>query len=142
MLNFNSLLVAVDDRGQIHYFLDGSYSLGQLPFQSDWFPMSVFKNHFESTIFVQAENRSTGGAYYNTILPVVIELPLLNADTVRRVAENCTTARELIWHIIRSVKEMRKVWFGEDGFCSAREMNANWVHGLAEKQAQFGRKMR
>ncbi|KAI5124653.1 hypothetical protein M0805_004261 [Coniferiporia weirii] len=139
LTNVDSLLAAIDDAGQIHCFLDGSYPLGAITLGPGCEAKMLMKNNAESSLLVHAEfrPRSTPTPVLNNLAPMSVELPLLYAKSTRHIAESCSAARELAWYAIRVVKEMRKAWFGGDGHEGARELNANYVRGLEKRQFGF-----
>ena len=135
-----SLLVAADSIGRLHCFLDGSYYLGSVSLDLGCIPISVFKNPSAPAVFVQAEYKFAAESRSTTLIPFVVRLPLLQCDTTRRVAKNSTAARDLVQYMIKIIQEMRRLWNGDDGIPGAKAFNAKWLHGLYEKQVQFGRK--
>lgn len=141
LTNVDSLLVAVDNSGQIHCFLDGSYPLGAISLSSRCEVKTIMKNSEENTLLVHAQFRpqDTHTPVLNNLAALTIELPSLYEMSTRHIAANCSAARELAWYTMRVVKEMRKAWFDGDGQDGAREYNANYIRGLQERQARFGR---
>ncbi|EJD03914.1 uncharacterized protein FOMMEDRAFT_167218 [Fomitiporia mediterranea MF3/22] len=138
--NVDSLLVAIDDSGQIHCFLDGSYPVGAISLGTGCEAKTIIKNNEENTLLAHAEFKSkdTRTPVLHNVSPLTVELPLLYAKATRHVAENCTAARELAWYSIRVVKEMRKSWFGGDGQVGARDFNTKYARGLIERQVAHG----
>ncbi|KAH8120371.1 anaphase-promoting complex, cyclosome, subunit 4-domain-containing protein [Phellopilus nigrolimitatus] len=128
LTNVDSLLVATDDAGQIHCYLDGSYPLGAIQLGPGCEAKTLMKNS-EETVYPTP--------VFNNLTPMTVELPLLDAKSTRLIAENCSAARDLVWYTMRVVKEMRKSWFGGDGHDGARELNAKYVRDLEERQARF-----
>lgn len=141
--NMNSILVAVDDLCRIHCFLDGTYPLGLIHLnktKSRVLLSSLYKDTHTPTFF--AHPRIPFKTHTLTdYLPTSIRLSLLEHRNVRDLAKLSTTARELIWYIMRVVKEMRTVWFGSDSLQGAREVGSKWIRALEAKQKeQFGRR--
>lgn len=139
LTNVDSILAAADDAGRIHCFLDGSYPLGAISLSPTSEAKSLMKSNEENTLLAHAEYRLASAATFNNLVPLAVQLPLLSSKSTRQIAESCSAARELVWYVIRVVKEMRKAWFGDDGQDGAREMNANYVRGLEERQIRFAR---
>ena len=138
LANLNSILVVIDAAGYVHLFLDGTYPLGAYYIHPSYQASFVYKTTAREQLFVNARI-STAKAEQHNLIPLVIDFPLLDNKMTRRVAENSTTARELIWYTMRVIKDMRQLWFGVDGQDSARVMNSYWAKGLEERQTKFNR---
>jgi anaphase-promoting complex subunit 4 len=135
--NIDSILCAGDDMGNIHCFLDGSFPLGTLLFNTNHATASLFKDPEKPIFFVH--HRTDASA--TDVAPTLVKLPLLEGRIVRDVARTSSAVRELAWYIMRSVKEMRTAWFGSELQSGARELGPKWVKALEIKQKdQFGRK--
>ena len=137
--NVNSILAVTDDIGCIHFFLDGNYPLGIVSFGRDLAIPCLVKDpkipQFYAHPRIYAQD-----ATITDLQPVVIDIPLLNKNDIRAMANLSTTACELMWYIMRVVKEMRHVWFGSDTHAGARELGPKWIRALETKQKdQFGR---
>lgn len=129
----DSFLAAVDESGQIHCFLDGSYPLGAISLVPKCEAKTIMKNNEGSTLFVHAEISLPGtSARLNNLSPMTVDLPLLYSKATRQVADNCSAARELAWYAKRVVKDMRDAWFGGDGREGARNLNTSYIRGLDE----------
>lgn len=138
LTNVDSVLVAADTGGRLHCFLDGSYPLGAITLDPSCEVKALMKeNEGPFVLLVHAEFKAGDAYVFNNVVPFSVQLPLLGTKAVRRVAENSSAARELIWYIMRVVKEMRNSWFGGEGLDGAREMNLNYVRGLEERQNRF-----
>lgn len=137
--NVDSFLTVTDSTGQIHCFLDGSYSCGAVRLGAGCVATSLIKDSTARTLYVTAEHTDSDVARYSNLLPIAVHIPLLDQRLARQVAESCSSARELVWYAMRTIKEMRQVWFGGDGIEGAREVNPNFVRALHERQTQFGR---
>lgn len=133
--NTNSILCAGDDMGNIHCFLDGSFPLGTLLFNTNFPIASLYKKPDEPTFSINIRTAETG----TSLAPTIVDMTLLKGRNVRNVARTSSTARELTWYIMRCVKEMQKFWYGQDSQGSARTMGPKWVEALEKKQTQFGR---
>lgn len=134
--NVDSILCVGDDSGNIHCFLDGSFPLGSFQFNTSNPTVSISKDSKEPIFF--AHLSTSAGA--TDVPPAIVRLPLLRRRIVRDVARTSTSARELAWYVLRSVKEMRTTWYGSESQSGAREMGTKWVAALELKQKnQFGR---
>ena len=73
--------------------------------------------------------------------PALIDIPLIAQRKSRDLAKLSSTARELVWYMLRVVKEMRNVWYGSESNTGARELGPKWILSLETKQKEhFGRK--
>ena len=133
--NTNSILCAGDDMGNIHCFLDGSFPLGTLLFNTNFSIAGLYKKPGEPTFSINIRTAENG----TCLAPTIVDMTLLKRRSVRDVARTSSTARELTWYIMRCVKEMQKFWYGQDLQGSARTMGPKWVEALEKKQIQFGR---
>ncbi|KAL6309999.1 anaphase-promoting complex, cyclosome, subunit 4-domain-containing protein [Sparassis latifolia] len=132
--NVNSVLVASDDLGHLHCYLDGSYPLGAVVVGFDSSATSLYK---EKDIFFVHPRSSAAQA--TCLPPVVIQLPQLRQRILRDVARVSSSVRQLTWYVMRVVKDMREAWFGSDAQHGARELGPKWVRALEERQKdQFG----
>jgi anaphase-promoting complex subunit 4 len=134
--NTDSILCVGDDMGNIHCFLDGSFPLGALSFNTNHATASLFKDSEKPMFFAHIRR----GAQATDLVPTIVKLPLLESRVVRDVARTSSAVRELTWYIMRSLKEMRTSWFGSDFQSGARELGPKWIKTLEIKQKdQFGR---
>ncbi len=143
-----SLLTAVDSNGQIHCYMDGSYSLGVISLGPTYSATSLIKDPFEPSLCVYVErvtpqSTSTGNQPDTTIshnfLPLPVSIPLLNHKSARQVATNCSIARHLLWHAIRACQEMQRIWIGDGrGQEGARDVNTHWFKGYMDYLRQYG----
>lgn len=133
--NTDSILCVGDDMGNIHCFLDGSFPLGTFLFNTNFPIASMYKKPDEPTFSINIRTAETG----TCLAPTIIDMTLLKRRGVRDVARTSSTARELIWYIMRCVKEMQKFWYGQDLQSGAQTMGPKWVEALEKKQTQFGR---
>jgi anaphase-promoting complex subunit 4 len=137
--NVNSILAVTDNIGCIHFFLDGNYPLGVVSFGRDLSIPCLVKDP-KTPRFYAHPRISTEDATVTDLQPVMIDIPLLSRNDIRAMANLSTTASELMWYIMRVVKEMRHVWFGSDTHAGARELGPKWIRALETKQKdQFGR---
>ncbi|KAG6857580.1 hypothetical protein H0H87_000179 [Tephrocybe sp. NHM501043] len=136
--NVNSLLVVADNCGSIHCFLDGTFPLGTITLGSNVFATSLFKDQTRPLFF--AHPIASGKEITVTSLcPQIIHVPLLGKHHIRNMAKLSSTARELVWYCMRTVKELQMTWFGSETFSGARELGPNWIQALESKQKdQFG----
>ena len=133
--NTNSILCVGDDMGNIHCFLDGSFPLGTFLFNTNFPIASMYKKPDEPSFSINIRTAKTG----TCLAPMIVDMALLKRRSVRDVARTSSTARELMWYIMRCVKEMQKFWYGQDLQGGARTMGPKWVEALEKKQTQFGR---
>jgi anaphase-promoting complex subunit 4 len=136
--HLNTLLVAADDMGYLHYYLDGSYPLGAVLVRHGTSVTCLGKDVIEPKFYghlrEQPDETKTTSAS-----PVVIDLPLLQTRQPRDVALLSTSARELLWYAMRTVREMRTAWFGSEAQTGARELGPRWLRALETTQReQFG----
>lgn len=136
--NTNSILCAGDDMGNIHCFLDGSFPLGTLLFNTNFPIATLYKKPNEPTFSINIQTAETG----TSLAPTIVDVTLLKRRNIRDVARTSSTARELTWYIMRCVKEMQKFWYGQDLQGGARTMGPKWAEALEKKQVQFGRMLR
>ena len=134
--NVDSILVVSDAAGQVHLFLDGTYPLGRFQIHPSCNVSRVYQAFEGSKLFVNAHICAANNEWHN-LVPLVINFPLLQKKATRHIAESSTSARELLWYVIRVIKDMRRLWFGVDGHDGARSMNSNWAKGLEERQVKF-----
>ncbi|KAJ7591382.1 anaphase-promoting complex, cyclosome, subunit 4-domain-containing protein [Mycena floridula] len=139
--NKNSILAVADTHCRIHFYLDGTYPLGVVKLGGHVQQESITSliKHPKLPLFFAHRYLSLQGESRTLLSPICIRLPSLEKRHVRDLAKLSSTARELIWYVIRVVKDMRSVWFGSDSFPGAREMGPKWIHALEAKQReQFG----
>jgi anaphase-promoting complex subunit 4 len=139
--NIDTFLVASVDQGHLYYFLDGSYPLGAVSLRSESdLSLSLPPNPSQPMFLAHLRVRTDTGILTD-LLPTAIELPLLAKRHVRDMARLSSTARELVWYIMRVVKEMRVTWFGSETVGGARELGPKWVRLLETRQKEkFGRR--
>lgn len=136
--NVNSIVVVTDDFGGLHYFLDGTCPLGSVTLGPNISVASLSKRPARA-LFLAHSSITTNERVCTDLEPTCIELPLLSHRKPRDLAMLSSTARALIWYVIRCVKEMRAMWFGSDTASGAREIGPKWIRGLEEKQKeQYG----
>ncbi|KAH7911187.1 anaphase-promoting complex, cyclosome, subunit 4-domain-containing protein [Hygrophoropsis aurantiaca] len=128
----NSVLVAIDDLGNAHCFLDGSYHLGYFE-SAPAFPTTALYKDPKLPIFFMHPQESLYDAMGAGIKPVSVELPLLATPKVRNLAKLSSTARELVGYTLRVIKDMRDTWFGSDTVTGAREVGPKWANSLETK---------
>ncbi|OBZ78996.1 Anaphase-promoting complex subunit 4 [Grifola frondosa] len=135
--NVNSILTISDDRGHIHCFLDGSYPLGDVSLGKKCSITSLYKLNDAFIAHAQASVPDDG--QLTALRPFVIRLPHLKGRILRDVARVSSSARDLVWYIMRVVKEMRTAWFGSASQIGARELGPKWVRALEVRQKdKFG----
>ncbi|KAF5375104.1 hypothetical protein D9758_000258 [Tetrapyrgos nigripes] len=135
--NIDSLLVIADDLGRVSFYLDGAYLTGTLELGPQSFT-EMFKDPQHPRLIAHSET-DVDGDKISSIEPIRITLPLLETRKVRDFAKLSTTARELIWYIIRVVEEMRAVWMGSETNTGAHELGPKWLRSLENRQkTQFG----
>ncbi|KAG6902868.1 hypothetical protein C0995_010037 [Termitomyces sp. Mi166 len=137
-LNANSLLVLADNRGSIHYYLDGTFPLGNLVLGSDILVNSLIKDRTGPTFIAYSAARMQENIA-TSLHPIIIDAPLMGKRHIRDMAKLSSTARELMWYCINAVKEMHTTWFGSETFSGARHLGPKWIQALEAKQKdQFG----
>jgi anaphase-promoting complex subunit 4 len=135
-LTLRTILLAVDNQGHIFPFLDGIYPLGILSVGRECGFLEFVKHPSKHTLMGQLQYGS--GSNTSTYLkPTILTMPLLSTRRARDLAKLSSTARELVWYLIRVVKEMREAWFGSESQTGAREFGPKWVHALEAKQKEF-----
>ncbi|KAF8516179.1 anaphase-promoting complex, cyclosome, subunit 4-domain-containing protein [Hysterangium stoloniferum] len=138
-LNYDSLVVATDDRCRCHFFMDATYPLGSTtigettaisgiaslvipPFHSEILANITYTVH-------------TGGITHTNILPVFANIASLRTPQAREVAKASSAARELAWYMLRVVDEMRVTWVGtnEQGE-GAQSLGPKWIKEIESRQ--------
>lgn len=138
--NLNSILVATDDLGYMHCFLDGNFPLGATLIGADLSTSSLFKSPRRPVFFAHL-CQILSGITLTGLHPTMVTIPLLGERRTRDFAMLSSTARELTWYAMRVVREMHTIWFGYENFSGARELGPRWIQALEIKQKdQFGRK--
>ncbi|KDQ63736.1 hypothetical protein JAAARDRAFT_203134 [Jaapia argillacea MUCL 33604] len=138
-INLDSILVASDDSGRIHPFLDGSYPLGSVPIGAD--KVASLSRVDSSPIFHAHLCQKSPNSTLTSVRPNVVQMPMLQTRVTRDVAQASSNARELVSYAMTVVKEMYDAWFGSDTQSGARELGAKWIRTLETKQReQFGQK--
>lgn len=137
--NVDSLLVVTDDHGHILCYLDGTFPLGCVSLGMD-ISFDAFAKHSTQFCLVGGTFATKENTTTHNLSPLIVEMPLLAQGRSRELAKLSTISRDLIWYMMRVVKQMREAWFGSDGKTGARVMGPNWLAALVEKQkAHFGR---
>lgn len=137
----NGILAVSDDLGYLHCYLDGSFPLGAISLAPNHSVTSLSKDMKWPTFLahLRAPGKDTKDTTF--LSPTIIKIPLLDKRQPRDLARLSSTARELMWYLIRVVREMKVVWFGSDSISGARELGPRWVQALeAKQQDQFGRR--
>ena len=134
--NLNSILLVTDNLGHIFGYLDGTFPFGFISLKSD--------TGFKSMVKHPSRPYFLGHVHANEktfLRPALIDIPLIAQRKSRDLAKLSSTARELVWYILRVVKEMRIVWYGSESNTGARELGPKWILSLETKQKEhFGRK--
>lgn len=137
--NLDSVLMVVDNFGRIFSYLDGHFPLGFIALGNEADFVSAVKHPSRPLFIGQPRVMSKGSTQIN-LTPAIVEMPLLSQRKSRDLAKLSTTAREIVWYIMRSVKEMREAWCGSETNAGARELGPKWVKSLETKQReQYGR---
>ena len=134
--NLKSILLVSDNLGHVFGYLDGTFPFGFISLESHAGFKSMVKHPSRPYFLghVQANERTF-------LCPALIDFPLLAQRKSRDLAKLSSTARELVWYMLRIVKEMRSIWHGSESNTGARELGPKWVLSLETKQKeQFGRK--
>lgn len=136
--NLDSILLATDNLGHLYCFLDGTFPLGVISLRSDASFASILKHPLRPTLFGHIQT-SLGKTINTQVHSLIVDIPSFGKRKVRDLAILSSTARELVWYIMRIVKEMRAIWFGSESTSGARELGPKWVRALEAKQKdQFG----
>ncbi|KAH9486913.1 hypothetical protein JR316_0000979 [Psilocybe cubensis] len=136
--NLDSVLMVVDNLGRIYSYLDGHFPLGIVAIGKEVDFVSAVK-HPSRPLFIGQPRIMTEGSYSINLTPAIIRMPLLSQRKSRDLAKLSTTAREIVWYAMRSVKEMREAWYGSETNTGAREWGPRWIKSLETKQKeQFG----
>jgi anaphase-promoting complex subunit 4 len=130
-----SVLVVSDTSQYAHTFLDGGYSLGAL--HSKYNISSLYLAPDTPILLCTQQYASASGGNCVTLVPAKLKLPLLNSPTGRQIAELSSCLRELIWHTLRVVKDMRETWYGTDARPGARSIAPRWLRALEERQRKY-----
>lgn len=127
-----------DRSGYLFSYLDGTFPLGSIPLGAKTDFTSILK-HPSQPFFVGSRRFIKDNISRTSLSPTIINFPLLAQRKSRDLAKLSSTSRELVWYILRVVKEMREVWYGSDSNTGAREFGPKWVQTLEAKQREdFG----
>lgn len=135
--NLNSILLVTDNLGHIFGYLDGTFPFGFVSLELHAGFKSMVKHPSRPYFLghIQANDKSR-----TFLRPALVDIPLLAQRKSRELAKLSSTARELVWYMMRVVKEMRSIWYGSESNTGARELGPKWVLSLETKQKeQFGR---
>ncbi|KAG6899924.1 hypothetical protein C0993_005314 [Termitomyces sp. T159_Od127] len=132
-INVNSLLVFADSGGLMHYYLDGTFPLGTIAMGSDLFVNSLIKDRTTSTFIVYYATKIQE-TIATSLHPIIVDAPLLDKRYIRDMAKLSSTARELVWYCMNTVKEMHETWVGSETFDGARHLGSKWIQALEAKQ--------
>jgi len=137
MDNFTTktILLATDNHGHVFPFLDGLYPLGVISFGFEY--LLGLAKHQSKYIFTGQPNFKLGSVMQTWIKPTTFTLPLLATRKARDLAKLSSTTRELMWYLVRVVKEMKDSWCGSESQTGAREFGMKWIRALEEKQKEF-----
>jgi Anaphase-promoting complex, cyclosome, subunit 4 len=134
--NLNSILLVSDNLGHIFGYLDGTFPFGFVSLDS--------YVGFKSMVKHPSRPYFLGHVHANEktfLRPALIDIPLIAQRKSRDLAKLSSSARELVWYMLRVVKEMRSVWYGSESNTGARELGPKWILSLETKQKEhFGRK--
>ncbi|KAF8203639.1 anaphase-promoting complex, cyclosome, subunit 4-domain-containing protein [Pholiota molesta] len=131
--NLNSVLLVTDSSGSLFSYLDGTFPLGSISLGAKTDFTSILK-HPRQPFFVGSRRFMQDKISRTSLSPTIINFPLLAQRKSRDLAKLSSTSRELVWYILRVVKEMREVWYGSDSNTGAREFGPKWVQTLEAKQ--------
>lgn len=141
-LKKNSILTLSDNLCRFHSFLDGTFPLGviALPTGRGGAVIHSLQKDLKSPVFFAHPQMSVDSDKATILLPTRIHLPMLEQRHIRDLANLSSSSRELLWYVMRCVKEMRTAWFGSDVISGARELGPKWIQALEAKQKDdFGR---
>ncbi|KAF8807426.1 hypothetical protein BYT27DRAFT_7099450 [Phlegmacium glaucopus] len=134
--NLNSIVLVTDNLGHVFGYLDGTFPFGLISLGSHARFKSMVKHPSRPYFLGHVQTNEETGTF---LRPAFIDIPLLSQRKSRDLAKLSSTARELVWYMMRVVKEMRSVWYGSENNTGARELGPKWVLALETKQKeQFG----
>jgi len=134
-VTMKTILLTTDNQGHVFPFLDGLYPLGVVSFGSEY--LLGLAKHQSKYLFAGQPNLKSGSVLQTCLKPTTFTLPLLATRKARDLAKLSSTARELMWYLVRVVKEMRDSWCGSESQTGAREFGMKWIQALEEKQKEF-----
>lgn len=132
--NLNSVLLVVE-AGHLFAYLDGTFPLGSVSIGTDT-TVSCMLKHSQRPMFIGSSHMPHAGKSAASLRPISIEVPLLAQRKPRDLAKMSSTSRELVWYVLRVVKEMRAAWFGTESNMGARSLGPKWVQLLEAKQKE------
>lgn len=142
-LNYDSLVIAADDKCRCHFFMDATYPLGSLAIGQivggvTCQIVSLMSLPFRSAILAHVTYQVHEQGNTN-LVPVAADLTALRSPHAREVAKASSAARELAWYMLRVVDEMRSTWVGchEQGE-GARTLGPKWIKEIEAKQRAHG----
>ncbi|KAF9044704.1 hypothetical protein BDZ89DRAFT_1155514 [Hymenopellis radicata] len=133
--NVNSVMILLTDMGHLVTYYEGVYSSGWVKTHFKLSPLSMYKHPHRPTFYAHSHAVS-GDDVSTTIVPVLCDIPILTGRRVRDMASLSTICKDLAWHLLRVVKEMRTSWFGSDTTVAARELGPKWIRALDAKQKE------
>ncbi|CCM01973.1 uncharacterized protein FIBRA_04046 [Fibroporia radiculosa] len=135
--NVDSLLITSDNSGYIYCYLDGTYSLGAIRVGGGSFMTSFYKDR--ELLFAHSRYFRPPNAPLTSLRAFEIHLPYLQRHTVRDVARVSSSVRELVWYLMRVIRDMRASWFASETHSGARELGPRWVQEFEARQKdEFG----
>ncbi|KIJ27172.1 hypothetical protein M422DRAFT_784993, partial [Sphaerobolus stellatus SS14] len=140
--NYDSLVVAADERGRCHFFMDatyplGSISVGQALDGTTCQLASVIIPPLRSSILTHLTYRNNEHGLTN-LVPVSANISPLRTPQAREVARASSAARELMWYMIRAVEHMRAIWMGSNEHEAAGSIGPKWVKEIESRQQMHG----
>jgi hypothetical protein len=132
--NEDSILAVADNQGGIHMYLDGSFPLGHIGAGAP--VTSLVKEPASRTFHIHRMSLSDQQPSVS-LLSTTVRLPLLDTRHARDMAQLSSTARELVWYMMRTIEAMKESWKGSETQAGANELGANWVRALEGKQKDY-----
>jgi anaphase-promoting complex subunit 4 len=137
--NRDSLLVVVDNDGNLWCYQDGAFPLGRVLVGKSMIARSLYKVTLSPSI-LRLNVAKAANSDVTTICAVQVDLPLLRQRFCRELSQLSSAARDLTWYAMRVVKEMKTIWFGTEMNSGAREWGPRWLRSLeARQKEQYGR---
>lgn len=142
-LNYDSLVIAADDHGRCHLFMDatypvGSFSLGEAIHGVPCQIVSLIPVPFRPVLLAHVTYPVHEQGCTN-VVPVAADLTALRSPHAREVARASSAARELAWYMLRVVRDMRSTWVGSSEHGEGAHMlGPKWIKELEAKQRAHG----
>ncbi|PPQ64261.1 hypothetical protein CVT24_008399, partial [Panaeolus cyanescens] len=137
----NSVLFVTDNLGRASLYLDGIFPLLPISLGQEIDLMQIVKHPYRTCFLGQPCVTGSHKTSRTSIVPLIVNVPLLGERMLRDLANSSSTARELVWYLMKVVQEMKIAWFGSSNITGAREFGPKWVRSLEDKlRDDFGYK--